>query len=99
MVCLMKAPGRILVIGATQASISILSEITDPTEIERILGAAEAASPKGASAAFRELLGSVTGAQKRTVPVTTLPLPSTTFRRDLLTFQKEWTSPAWAMIK
>ncbi len=65
MVCLMKAPGRLLVIGATQASISILSEITDPSEIERVLGAAEAASPKGASAAFRELLGSVTGAQKK----------------------------------
>ena len=62
MVCLMKAPGKLLVVGSTQTSISLLSEITDPNQIELILGSAEAASARGASAAFRELLsGSARG--------------------------------------
>jgi flagellar biosynthetic protein FliO len=65
MVCLMKAPGRLLVVGATQESITLLSEITDAAEIERVLGSAAAASPKGASAAFRDLLSGTAGLRKK----------------------------------
>jgi flagellar biogenesis protein FliO len=64
-VCLLKAPGKLLVVGATQEAVSLLAEITDPAQIERILGEAEAASSKGASAAFRDLLSGVTGNRRR----------------------------------
>jgi len=65
MVCLLKAPGRLLVVGATQESITLLSEITDAAEIERVLGAAAVASPKGASAAFKDLLSGAAGLRKK----------------------------------
>ena len=57
---IVKAPGRILIVGATQEAISLLAEITDPAEMERVLGEAEAGSQKSVSATFRELLTGVT---------------------------------------
>jgi flagellar biosynthetic protein FliO len=59
MVCLVKAAGRILVVGATQQSVTLLSEITDSAEVEKIAGAAEAASSKSATAAFKDMVSNI----------------------------------------
>ena len=65
MVCLLKAPGRLLIVGSTQQTVTLLSEITDPAEIERIAGLYESTSPKGASAAFREIIAGVGVGRKK----------------------------------
>jgi len=65
MVCIVKAPGKVLVVGATQQSVTLLSEISDPAEVERIAGLYEAASSKGASAAFREIIAGISGSRKK----------------------------------
>ncbi len=53
---LVRAPGCMLVLGATQERISVLTEITDQVQIERTLGAVEASSSKSATSAFSSLL-------------------------------------------
>lgn len=61
MVCLLKVPGKLLVVGSTAGGIATLAEIADPVEVERVLGSFEKSSARGASATFRNLLASVTG--------------------------------------
>lgn len=61
---MVRVPGKLIVVGATQESITALSEITDPVDIERTLGAFEASSSGGASAAFGNILAGVTGRKK-----------------------------------
>lgn len=62
---LVRVPGRLLVVGATQDHIAVLSEIADSVEVEKVLGAVAASSSKSATAAFKELLSGVTRAEKR----------------------------------
>lgn len=61
MVSLVSVPGRLLVVGSTQQSVSTLAEISDPVEMERVLSLFERNSPKGASAAFKNIMATVTG--------------------------------------
>lgn len=61
---LVKAPGCLLVIASTQEKISLLSEIKDPVEIERVIGAAHAASSKSQTRIFTNVLSGLTGAAK-----------------------------------
>lgn len=61
MVSLVSVPGRLLVVGSTQQSVSTLAEITDPAEMERVLTVFERNSPKSASKAFKNIMATVTG--------------------------------------
>jgi len=61
MVCLVKVPGKLLVLGSTQQSVSTLAEIDDPARVEKVLAFFESRSPKGASETFRNILSGVTG--------------------------------------
>lgn len=61
MVSLVSVPGRLLVVGSTQQSVSTLAEITDPAEMERVLTVFERNSPKSASEAFKNIMATVTG--------------------------------------
>jgi len=60
-ICLVKVPGKLLVVGSTQQSLRTLAEIDDPAEVERVLGELESRSPQSATRSFRELLSGVTG--------------------------------------
>jgi len=62
---LVRAPGSLLVVAATQESVSLLSEVKDPVEIERVLGVAQSTSPKSASQTFKTILSGVTGSAAR----------------------------------
>jgi flagellar biosynthetic protein FliO len=65
-VYLVKAPGRLLVVASAQDSITLLSEITDPDEIERTIGAAHAGHPKSQTKSFTNVLsGLSTGARDK----------------------------------
>lgn len=59
MVCLVKAPGRVLVVGSTQNAIATLAEISDPVEVERILASLEKRSATSATETFRNLFASI----------------------------------------
>ncbi len=61
MVCLVSVPGKLLVVGSTQQSLSPLAEIDDPVEIERVLSLLETSSPRGASETFKNMMSSVSG--------------------------------------
>ncbi len=53
---LVRVPGKVLVIGSTQQSLTPLAEITDPAEVERLLALFEKNSPKGATETFRSFI-------------------------------------------
>ncbi|MHC4711948.1 MAG: flagellar biosynthetic protein FliO [Planctomycetota bacterium] len=60
MVCLVRVPGRLLVVGSTQSAIATLAEISDPVEIEKVLASFEKRSAGSATETFRNLFASVT---------------------------------------
>ncbi len=60
-VCLVKLPGKILVVGSSPQALTTLGEISDPAEVERVLGLVEKGSSNSATAAFKNILKAVTG--------------------------------------
>ena len=67
---LVKAPGSLLILGATQERISLLTEVKDPLEVERTLGAVEASSTGSVSRAFKSFLsGEADSGREETRPL------------------------------
>ena len=68
MVSLVSVGGRLLVVGSTQASVTILAQIDDPEQVERIRSAIESSSSHSATGTFRNILSTVTGRRAKGAP-------------------------------